>query len=760
MAASSLEDLSRAVSQLGYDGSTAALDDWTAEDWRAVLLDLPLDERTYLYRLQRTRVEVIEALWKWWPSGQTGPAAGYLGFLLLTLVTMHCSDRVRYQGEEPGAAVVAGKRGDALCTALAIDPDVRSAIVALYDPALRGGSERAREEWAGLDFRTLEFHRHGTTSIIFKGNAKEAHGSAAKFALKCLIYPYERIPAIAEATRGYREEFGRSGSADSPLVRAWASHDSWILMDFVKGDTLAQVLRELQERRREPKREIKRRVDLEQLRRLGGPLLRAMVELEGAQRHHHDLTPSNIIVEDDERGVRFRLIDLGVNYLHLRALSGAERGEADFVAPEVKETGAGGDESDLYSLGMLLIAIAGIPRRSEHLVPDQFYTASAGLARILEDLVDTDPDRRLLVTGVVADEPRYAQIEKLLLREVEVLAAGEADRPDGRLRLPRQILPGAATVARQRRIAAVRRKQVKETGGSAHLRQARYLMWWAIGCAVLWWATMAIVLTWWARDLGIDWAAKWFDLANQVFDRKGEGLVFFDDIRAADYPIPDPWGNLPVRIAAFTYALPSYRFYLYLLAEMTPFSGIPRHGMRQVRTVAAAVAMRTAAIWPAVLVLVPTLVQRDWWMLACPIGVVSAALFISGLSFFGRDAIERAKDRGLSTVSRTDAPLGRLASWEPMAWMYCVPVVVIGPLLYLGVIQDELVYVCAIGLINVGIWFLKDTVGDAPNVRMSLNRAILAAERLDRLEQRERAAAVPDQPAALRERIGPVSPVD
>lgn len=760
MAASSIETLSRAVGELTGRTDTGApvadLDQWQPRHWRSALLDMPLDERAYQDRLQVRRIEEIESLWEWWSdrASRASPLSekseGYVGFFLLTLVAMHCSDRMRYQGEAYGSISLAGIESAELCRLVTAEPAVRSAISVLYDPKFRQpeadrlqlkrpgpkASRAVRAEWNDIDFDTLEFYRHGTTSLILTGSTSTpSKGRTSSFALKCLIYPYLRIPAIANATRDYIEEYGLIRSTSSPLVRVWASHDSWILMDFVAGETLADHLGKLDDERPKARNEARRPIDAKQIERLGTALFQALVELEREGLHHDDLTPSNIIVQvDDHDRVRFRLIDLGVNYLHNRAVSGFEHGEADYVAPEVKDDGDGGDLADLYSLGVLLIAIAGVQPTGDGTVPDRFYGTSVGLARLLEDLVDKDPDRRLMVSGIDPSTNRYKQISELFRREVEVVLAASDERYRSWYRRIRLLVPGAAAVERQTRIARVRRRQVRETGDNVHQRQARYLMKWAVASALLWWATMALLGTWLARDLGVDWQARWFELLNEVFNRQGEGLVFFDDIRADDYPIPDFTGNLPVRIAAITFVLPSYRFYLYILADMTPFSSLPRKGMLRLRTIAAGATMRAAAIIPAVFILIPTLVQRDWWMLFTPLGVIAASVFISGPLWFAKDAIGRARRAGLSTVPEGDIPtLSRFAAWEPMAWMYCIPVVVIGPLLYIGLLQDEIIYVGAVGLINVGIWFLKDTVSDAPLVRVGMSRAILAAERLDHL---------------------------
>ena len=91
----------------------------------------------------------------------------------------------------------------------------------------------------------------------------------------------------------------------------------------------------------------------------------------------------------------FRLIDIGANYLYTYAFGALEGPDGQFVAPEVKADGAAGDKSDVYSLGKLLAMFGG--GEPGDIVPDEFYAHAPLLARFIEDLIDKDPDNRLLL---------------------------------------------------------------------------------------------------------------------------------------------------------------------------------------------------------------------------------------------------------------------------------------------------------------------------------------------------------------------------
>jgi hypothetical protein len=745
----------------------AALNGWRTQDWHVALLDVPLDERAYADRLQVSRRTEIEGLWRWWSERDAAcplepRAVGFVGFYLLTLVAMHCSDRMRFHGDTAPDVTLAGMTAQDLSAALVADPDVRRAIVALHDPdappSTRGGapkgsraaappSSATRAEWAAIDVASLEFYRHGTTSIILTGRtAAPSQGRTAAFALKCLIHPYRTIPVITAATRDYLAEHGRLDAEESsPAVRVWASHDSWILMDLIRGRTLGEHLAHLATTRPPaPAREILRPVDTDALREVGGALLTALADLEREGRRHDDLTPSNIIVEterdwerdwerDREPGrFRLRFVDLGVSYLHSRSIAGQVRGDGAYAAPEVRRDGVGHPRADLYSLGALLISIAGIPHNADGTVPDQFYVASVGLARLLEDLTDADPHRRLLVTPVDPAAPTFEQVGRVFRDEVAILEQDGRERPRSRLQQLRDLSPGAGTVARQRRMLQVRSGQVRDGAGAAHLRQARRLRRWAWLCAVLLWSATALVVTWWSRDLGLSWQARWFDMADEMSGRSGIGLGFLDDVRADDYPIPDPWGNLPVRLVTLTFALVSARLYLNVFAELSTVWAVPGGRAARVRAVAAEVGLRSLAVLPAVFVVLPTLVQRDWWPLGTLVGHVTFAVAVQACLWFAWDTNARARAAGLSSVPRGEiATLGRLAAWQPTVAVYLVPIVGIGTLLSLGLVHDELVYACFVSLINLGIFYPKSAGTDAPYIRAGMNRAALAAERLE-----------------------------
>ncbi|MQM24062.1 protein kinase domain-containing protein [Glycomyces albidus] len=747
----------------GDPAAAAALDRWDPSHWRSVLLDLPLDERGYRDRFLIDQDAEIVRLWRWWTAdgGPDRPAqtAGYLGFYLLTIVALHCSERARFHGETDvrfavGEETVTAAR---ISAGLVADPRVRRAVQVLYDPAF--GSEPATEEtlaeWEKIDFDSLRFHRHGTTSVILYGrSAKPKASRHTEFAFKCLIYPYRQQPPIVAATRAYASRFEGFIPDDAPLVGVWASHDGWILMDFLKGETLADRLRSRPKAETKPRKTVVRPVDIAELDVLGSALLHALADLERLDYRHEDLSPSNIVVQSVGGGTRIRFIDLGVNHLHTRMLPGEAYGEAVYVAPEVRKGGGGDGQADLYSLGRILLAISGAELRPDGSLPDHSYVLSTGMARLLEDLVDADPGRRLLVTPIEEHDPvhgqdrnRIDQIRELFEREMAVIREAARLEPEGALEKARSLLPGSGTVSRQGRILRVRKRQAAElrrrglAADVPRLRKAQRLHRWAWAAAFVLWGTAALVATWWVEDLGVGWQAKGIEMVNIAIAQTGSDFDFFAAMRLDGYDMPDPWENLPARLVGFSFALVNARLYLNLFAEISPLSPLPRRGRRRFLTWATEFGLRSMAVLPSLCVLIPTLLQGDWWPLATQIGLVWTAIVFTVFIAFERDTHRRAREAGLSTVPEGEFPPGRLVRWRPTLLIYCATVLVMGTLIMLDLVQDELVYACFVSLINLSIYYFKSAGADAPRVRTELSRAFLAAERLDHLEARRRAAA-------------------
>jgi hypothetical protein len=129
---------------------------------------------------------------------------------------------------------------------------------------------------------------------------------------------------------------------------------------------------------------------------------------------HLDLSPSNVIVQERESGdgsatvAHVYLVDFGENYLLTQDVGGGRvgAGQARFVAPELLHSRVRRERSgreDVFSLGQLLLALAGFAGGDGGFIPTKLYEEAPFLGPIVEDLVDRSPDRRLLLMDGVHD---------------------------------------------------------------------------------------------------------------------------------------------------------------------------------------------------------------------------------------------------------------------------------------------------------------------------------------------------------------------
>jgi serine/threonine protein kinase len=691
------------------DAPDGELRGWREEDWRALLADLPTDGATFAARFERTWDEHLVRTAALFTRLEDAELRGYVGLLVLTLQSLRHSERHRSAGGLPGHDC------DAVCRPLVRDPAVREAIRRLYRP---GGGEAARAEWDHIDFSTLEFHRHGTTSFILTGRPlRPRQGQLPTFALKCIVYPFLRMPTIGRATRSYAAAYDLTGQPDvQHLVHVWASDDRWILMDFVTGETLAELLaRELGP----PGDEV--RLDL--LDGLGRELFHAMAELDRCGLRHGDLSPSNIIVTTYGT---FKLIDLGVNYLYTHAVTGVRGPDAGYVAPEVVAGEDATRKADLYSVGQLLVTFGGVGAEPDGVVPDPYYSDAPELARFVEDLTDRDPrHRQLIFPGGYDDLRRY------FLDELAAVRVARGDRPAhptwlrGLIDLCRPLL---GMPSRQRRLWRLRRKQgVRGSRRGAHVR---WLLGWSLLSAASWYLAITVVVIWWLRDLNLDWGNQAIAVLQRLTGTPSDQFPYLDSLRAADYPIPDLAGNLPVRLTALSFAIVAARYYQGLFAGITPLAAGWRAGGLTARAVTAEVFMRMGTVLPVLLILPATLVERRWWPLLTAVGMTYVFLANWSAYAFTRAALRRARLSGLSTVRGGRAAwLTSFAQWTPASLLYAVCVWVIGVLIYSGELADVYFYACGVATVNIALWYAIKLGRNLAPIRAGLTRACLAAER-------------------------------
>jgi hypothetical protein len=240
---------------------------------------MPLDKRSFndIYAPRNLDL-LIDGMGAWCtayrkltepPNRAHDRAFGFLGLLLVTWLGLRESDGQRNPPDgRPGVPRPRSHDCEALCCPMIADRRVQQAIMDIYGPDPGPGSagrraggadlaelepaksarrtEPARpldldvtpaEAWELVRFGTLSFHRHGTTSIILAAHA----GIHEHIAIKLILLPFLRIRSIARETAGYAKRQAGAG-APTAIVGVWASTDCWILMDFVDGLTLRELL--------------------------------------------------------------------------------------------------------------------------------------------------------------------------------------------------------------------------------------------------------------------------------------------------------------------------------------------------------------------------------------------------------------------------------------------------------------------------------------------------------------------------------------
>jgi serine/threonine protein kinase len=725
---------------------------------------------------------------------------GYVGLLLLTIHLLNEAERARFSDQRSVAnrqeiSANSGDLPDDLAKRLVADPAVQYRLRWLYglDDAVSSSSgsadkadpdqyAKARRVWDGIDFSTLEFHKLGTTSFILRCESMALDGRSAEvYALKCLLYPYTQFLPIADATREYEPRFTSamaawrsatgSESASSRVAGdkrpehvayVWASTSKWILMSFVAGDSLRDVLEA---------HEPERGHELALLADLAPRLFVALDELHALRLTHHDLSPSNIIVQYDsdewQRGIRpgsagsmpsverLVLVDLGRNHLYTRAIGPFESPEEMYVAPEIKnveevtsdDTPEGLRKSDLYSLGHILIALIGCHQREGGVVPDALYEDIPLLGRFIEDLIDEQPANRLLIFRSQSSID-YMRLQRSFLNELEATeAARKAELSDvdehwlwGRFR---EMLPAHAWLPSSRspqRLAALLRVR-REQGGDAtdDAMYSKYLHRWSLVCATSWYVTITLVVLWLLRDLtldpiglGLQALGKWPHLPKCGND----AYPLIDCLNAKDYHIE---GNsisdnlkqhLPVRVLGISFALIGTRFYQSLFAGITARVNHEIAAWRR-----AEIFMRLVTFHWVPLVLICNLYEPRWWPSLVAIGLSADCLLDYACRDFADTALKRARtaETRLSTVPAADRPIPGLREfmhWGPRMRLYCLVCALCALGLQTHLLQDVWVYAGLVTIINVALFYLHKCGELAPMVRGGLTRAFLAAERL------------------------------
>jgi Protein kinase domain len=593
---------------------------------------------------------------------------------------------------------------------------VSDAVRALYAPpkvATRrrrdGGPLSPEEEqrqvelklWNDIDFGTVKYYKSGTTSFILDcrgSQPKDKSRVREHYALKCVLFPWNKLTAIATATDKYAEFYGRNNTPEV-VVQPFASTARWVLMPFQEGRSLYDELTEF-DRGKEDK-SVRKRIDkalstgkllIQTLDRLtdGAPII-----ADQRQRQHQDLSPGNIILAP---GGQVRLIDLGPNHLYTRQIGITEHDDAAYVAPEIKNRGWSA-VADVYSLGIILIRIICGYAPRDGRVPDEVWDISPPLARLLEDLVEVDPGKRLLLTQYAPGAPfSYGPLCELFDYTAEVVAQDPDISSAVRIRWGARLLPSSmAWQAQLGRWRASRRRR------SSDAPRESYLLSFVFIATLSWWFIFIVTA---------------FISGQAVLTGHGLGL-------------PQNKGQLAADIICFNQGLIGAKYYSAVLGNLTvwkipgKFAKTTEVFIRSMSVVALPITI-VSAIW------------KPWlWPWAITAGAV-VVVIANWLMLILAERIYRSSAKNHLSITPPDARLNAhgFEQWWWTMLLYAVVLAVIALGLQLHWMRDTAAYVFGLTVISIGIHYLSKFVAVGAAVRGGLGRAFCTGERMLLLQSR------------------------
>ncbi len=598
---------------------------------------------------------------------------------------------------------------------LVTDEAVKDQLVALYRPG-HDDSRLASTNWNELRWETLSFFRLGTTSVICKIQSTGRQNES--LVLKLLLYPYAIQESIAHATREYATQFPENSG--EPLGRVIASSSSWILMLFVKGKTLAEVLNEQSSGDPGPRRNL--------LRDYGPALVASLALLQKRElepNRHLDLTPSNVIfrVIPGGAGQQAVLIDLGRNYLYEYRIGRSESRESLYVAPEVR-AGSSSDTSDVFSLGLLLASLAVGRNLAEPGIPEVLYQEAPELAAFLDDMIDDNPGRRR-VHVEQEDKADFDDIASELDLQLELLDRIAETWP--RRTLKSEIVaigwPSQGQVSLRKVVSDVARRS--EQGDAA---AAKRLLAWSRLAMAAWYLSFAAVYISLTKDIKLNLLPDPVSVVDWLLGRDDDDSIF-NQLRAAGYVdgrLDEYW---PSRLICFALGATEFKFYQSVLAGITTTtSRLP--GWRRTEFF-----LRAVSVGTLVPILLCCLVQPHLW----PWAAFAGGVLITSVNYCLDGYVQQCalssfpsteRPLGLSTaISPTDSNLVAFSQWWKTQFVYTLVLLALAVGLNLGWLHDEAVYAVAVAFCTIGIQFVVKLHNDSPRIRGALARAVSCGER-------------------------------
>lgn len=497
-----------------------------------------------------------------------------------------------------------------------------------------------------------------------------------------------------------------------------------------------------------------------------------MFTLAQAGLRHEDLSPSNVILQKDaEDDIRFILVDAGRNYVYSQsgsAITMTQTSGSAYVAPESGELTSRQDKVDVYSLGQLIIAICGVGRSADGSVPDAIFTRTPTLARFIEDLIDEDPERRLLLFGCSCQQEadRYKWLKSCFERELSALLLAEGqpaenwatwgDASQRRRRMLIVLGPMSGAPFRQTRLSEARKAQIKsEMNGKPtifdrhpgandsvpldcenrrpcdgaltlhnSLLQSRWLAIWSWVSFVMWYLASAVVVY-----CLIDDTTRLISYGDTI-TASGNGLG-----GVSSNP-QERFMGICADIVGIAFVICGAKYYQNIYSGLTSVKNGRLPGSLQKRSAWAESIVRANAFLPGLIAIPIMVVWPALWAIGGAVGLINCYLVNRWGSDFVRSSVNRARHIHLSTVPSADREIAGVRmydSWAPSMAVYAFIVIIFATLIELRLLQDVVAYAAVVFIVNVGLLYLVKCAIKSDPVRIAITRAYLAAERIQRL---------------------------
>jgi hypothetical protein len=278
-------------------------------------------------------------------------------------------------------------------------------------------------------FEKIKELGRGATGTVFKAFDNE---TAALVALKIPDPPPSGIDVVTH----YRREVDLLGGLKHDgIVRIVAfsldSNDPWIAYELIKGNTLRELFSS------------SKQFDADESIRITLLVAQALRYLHDKAIIHRDVNPNNIMITTD--GV-VKLMDFGIAHRIGEPFPRQLAGTPGYMSPETAKGDEGGNESDIYSLGLVLYEmLSGIPAYSGESVPDVIAKVlSNDFIPLGQRKSGLNEEIYRIVSRMLAGDPqdRYATASELV-KDLGKLITGKDEKTGTPSDTPTEEIPSA-----------------------------------------------------------------------------------------------------------------------------------------------------------------------------------------------------------------------------------------------------------------------------------------------------------------------------